>query len=173
MNDVFVEQLIERKQTWKNILLKLGIVFLALIISAIFLIIGSLRMVFPFVFAASLWGAYQLIQTRNIEYEYSFTNGEMDVDEIRGRRKRKRLLSVNFRKIELMAPLNEATRKDYLSAKNGKILDVSTSVRAENRWFVKFDDEGGGRTILIFEPNARLVGAIKTVNPRKVLEGKS
>lgn len=168
MNDVFVEQLIECRQDTKGSLSKLGIVIAAIAVSTLFLVVGALRFIFPFVLAACCWGAYQLIRNLNFEYEYSFTNGELDVDKIIGRRKRERLLSIKVRSISLMAPMTEMYRSEYESDSIGSSIDASSSPKSENRWFAKYTDTAGVLTLLIFEPNDRLIAAMRTFNSRNI-----
>jgi hypothetical protein len=173
MNDVFVEQLIEQRQSMNITIKKIGIILAALLISAVFLFFGVLRMFFPFVFAASLYGAVVLVRMQNLEFEYSFTNGDLDVDRIIGRRCRKKELSVSVRSFEIMAPMTEAFRREYESQTIGKTVDASSSPKSESRWFAKFRDEAGTVTLLIFEPNERVVEAIRKFIPRKIMDGKS
>lgn len=42
----------------------------------------------------SLYGGYILITNMSVEYEYIVTNGEMDIDKIIAKRRRKRLITV-------------------------------------------------------------------------------
>lgn len=49
--------------------------------------------------AAAIYGGVVMTKKLNIEYEYLATNGDLDIDMIVGREKRKRLLSLNCRQI--------------------------------------------------------------------------
>jgi hypothetical protein len=173
MNDVFVEQIIEQRQSVNIIMKKFGIILAALLISAVFLFFGVLRMFFPFIFAASLYGAVVLVRMQNLEFEYSFTNGDLDVDRIIGRRSRKKELTVAVRSFEIMAPMTEEFRREYESQAIGKTVDASSSPKSESRWFAKYRDEVGTTVLLIFEPNERVVEAIRKFIPRKIMDGKS
>lgn len=46
-----------------------------------------------FLAAAALYGGYYLTTKLDVEYEYIFTNGEIDVDKITAQRSRKRLIT--------------------------------------------------------------------------------
>ncbi|NLM62183.1 MAG: hypothetical protein GX193_08930 [Clostridiales bacterium] len=168
MNDVFVEQIIEKRQDLKSTLKKLGIFFAALLISSVFLVIGILRFIFPAVFALCMYGAFRFVKDQNIEFEYSFTNGELDIDRIIGRRKRKSELSVRVRKFEIMAPMVEKYRKEYETQNIVRIVDASSSPVSGSRWFARFNDDSGLTTLLIFEPNERLINAISKYIPGKL-----
>jgi len=171
--DVFVEQIVEQRQDLKTALIKMLIVLAAILVSAVFLVVDILRLFFPFVFAASIYGAVILVRSRNFEFEYSFTNGDLDIDRIIGRRSRKRELSVSVRSFEIMAPMSEEFRREYESQSIGKTVDVASSPKSESRWFAKYRDDSGTVILLIFEPNERVVEAIRKYIPRKVKDGKS
>jgi len=173
MNDVFVEQIVEQRQSLKTTVLKILIVFAALLISSVFLFFGVLRLFFPFVFAASVYGSFILVRSQNFEFEYSFTNGDLDIDRIIGKRRRKRELSVSVRVFEIMAPMTEEFRREYESQTIGKTVDASSSPKSESRWFAKYRDESGTTVLLIFEPNERVIEAIRRFIPRKLKDGKS
>ena len=116
MNDVFVEQIVEKRQDLKTVLLKTGIVLAALLLSSVFLFFGILRMFFPFVFAVSIYGAYLLIRSQNFEFEYSFTNGDLDIDRIFSRRSRKGSFpECSF--VRYMAPMSDGFRSEFESQK--------------------------------------------------------
>jgi hypothetical protein len=171
MNDVFVEQIVEQRQSLRSVLIKTGIVLAASLLSAVFLFFGVLRMFFPVVFALSIYGAYVLVRSQNFEFEYIFTNGDLDIDRIIDRTRRKRELSVNVRAFEIMAPMTEEFRREYELHGIGKTFDTSSSPKSPSRWFARYRDESGVLVLLIFEPNERVKEAIRRYIPRKVIDG--
>lgn len=171
MNDVFVEQIIEQRQSGKGILIKFGIIFSALLISSVFLFFGALRTFFPMVFAVCIYGAVVTIRMQNLEYEYSFTNGDLDVDRIIGRKKRARELSISVRSFEILAPMTEAFKNEYESQSIRKEIHAEGSPKSPSRWFAKFSDDAGIVTLLVFEPNERLIEAMRKYIPRKIMDG--
>ena len=89
--DVFVEQIIAKKKTAKDLLIIIAsiigfiiITFLILAIAPNF--IGPLTFFLIFGLGYGLWW---LLTSLNIEYEYSVTNGDIDIDQIIAKRKRK------------------------------------------------------------------------------------
>lgn len=171
MNDVFVEQIIERRQDAGIIGKKLAITAAGLIVSAAFLFFGVVRFLFPFVFAASIWAAVVLSRRMNLEYEYSFTNGDLDVDCIVARRSRSKLLSVSIRTFDILAPKKEEFRSEYESQTIGKTVFAASSPKSESQWFAKYKDESGTMVLLIFEPNERMLEAFRKFIPRKIRDG--
>ena len=165
MNDVFVEQIVERKQDLRTTLKKMLLILGAIVISTIFLIVGILRFIFPAVFALSMYGAIRLAKKQNLEYEYSFTNGELDIDRIIGRRTRSRELSIHVRSLSILATVTEANYKDYEHRNYTKTLDASSSQKSTKRWFAVYRNDAGNESLLIFEPNERLLEAMRKFIP--------
>jgi len=165
MNDVFVEQIIERKQDFRTSVKKMLLILAAIVVSTIFLIVGAIRFIFPGVFALSMYLAIRAAKKLNIEYEYSFTNGELDIDKIMGRRSRRRELSFHVRSIILLATFTEENYKDFESRNFATTLDASSSPKSESRWFAVYRDIAGNESLLIFEPNERLLSAMEKYIP--------
>lgn len=167
MNDVFVEQIIEQRPTTKSNLIKLGIALAAILISSVVLFFAVLRVIFPVTLALCCWGAYILIKSQNLEFEYSYTNGELDIDKIMGRRRRQHILSVRVRTFDIFAPMTAEFEREFTSNTIIHTEDVSSSPKAPNRWFAKYVDNEGRTTLLIFEPNERMIAAIAGMIPHK------
>jgi hypothetical protein len=102
-----------------------------------------------------------LFRRLNLEYEYIVTNGEMDVDKIMGRRSRKRLLTVDCRNFDILAPYSPEFRAEYESQTIAATVDVSSHPEAPGRWFAVFHAKDGKRTLLIFEPNEKMLDAFR------------
>jgi len=167
MNDVFIEQIVLKKQDLKSTLKKMGIILAALLIPSAFLLIAILRFVFPVVLAISCWLAWILLKNQNIEFEYSYTNGELDVDKILGKRRREHVASVSVRRFDILAPFTTEFAKEFESKTIRTIHDVSPDAKSEKRWFARYTDDGGVETLLIFEPNDRMLAAMGRLIPRK------
>lgn len=104
--DTFVEQIIVKKKGPKEIAVITGTIVLAVIL--VFVLLWFFN-VFSLVFDILIvYGAWWLITGQNIEYEYSVTNGDIDIDQIIAQRKRKRVVSVAGSKIETAGPYNPA-----------------------------------------------------------------
>ncbi|MDR1665348.1 MAG: hypothetical protein LBR83_10600, partial [Clostridiales bacterium] len=80
MNDVFKEQIVKRKATTADMAKKVGLVVAVI---AVFFIASSIQVLFQFalyITVAAAFGAYVLMGRLNLEYEYIYTNGELDID---------------------------------------------------------------------------------------------
>ena len=79
-DDIFVEEMVVRRKTTLNLLISVGIVALAVAVALV------IWLFIPFIGSALtvivLFAAYLGIKFQYVEYEYSFTNGELDIDKI-------------------------------------------------------------------------------------------
>ena len=69
-----------------------------------------------------------------------------------------------------MAPMVEKYRSEYETQIIIRTVDASTSPKSESRWFARFRDDAGVTTLLIFEPNERLIEAIRKYIPSKIMQ---
>ncbi|MCT4598570.1 MAG: DUF6106 family protein [Vallitalea sp.] len=170
MGDVFNEQLVGKKNTLKDNLLKVVIIVSALLIIVMTLAIKFLAgFIFPIAIAAIL-GAVWLIRQLNVEYEYVFTSGELDIDKILNKNKRKRFLTIDIRKIEIMAPIDSKEHERELSNYD-KIVDCSSGVK-NNNTYAAMIVRNGKKEKLIIEPNEKMLNAFKKYIPRKIVMNK-
>ena len=86
--------------------------------------------------AVLLYLIYNLGLSINVEYEYCFTNGALDVDKIIAARKRKRLTELNARDIEIMATIKNPAFKDYIKNRGIKKIDACSSLKDDGVCFV-------------------------------------
>ena len=78
---------------------------------------------FSFVFVIGVfYYAYKLIKNSSIEYEYILTNNELDIDKIIAKSARKRMLTVNFREIEICANILDESKRNEYNNSNDKTL---------------------------------------------------
>lgn len=163
MSETFVEVLVERRTNPLLFFLKwcfitLGIfLFLSGVLLAIsFFVLGGI-LCFLLFYVCRLFAV--------VEYEYCYLDKEMTVDKILNRSKRRKVLTIDFERMEIMAPIN-SHRLDSYRHITGKALDYSSGIIEEPdiRYMMYFD---GGKK-MIFEPNEALVNMIKNIAPRKV-----
>lgn len=165
MGDVFKEQIVKRASTTKTFAMKAGLVFLVIVI---FL---ACTMIFPqvavIVAAAAGFGAYYLTSFLDVEYEYIFTNGELDIDAIYSKSRRKKVYSGIVKDIEIMAHVDDDMHKgDFNNVEETK--NCYSGVKSNNTYAFMTNIKGK-RTKIVFEPNDMMLQAIKTVlTPRKL-----
>ena len=109
--------------------------------------------------AVILWGTYYILSGFYTEYEYIFTNGEMDIDKIMGQRKRKRLITAEIKSATAFGKAVDAPDS------NRTVVDVSDRSGDDN-YFMDFRHKDLGETRLIFSPNEDMLELIKRYIPR-------
>ena len=172
MGDVFKEQLIKRKPSLFDQLTKTGLI---LAVVALFLPSMTNQFMFrfaPFITLGAGVGAWWVIGRLRKEYEYIFTNGELDIDIIYNKASRKRLFTGEVKNFEIMAPAHDPSHKQAFD-NVVEVLDYSTGNPNENTYaFVtKYK---GKRVKVILEPNEEMLDAIvKVLAPRKKFHAKN
>ena len=158
--DVFIEELIRRKRPGGETLFKVGAVILGLILVA--LAFHFFTSIFPFFFAVIVILEFFLFIYTVKEYEYSFINGDLDIDTILGKRKRKNVLSCAAREIRLMEPVTGKVEGEFT-----QVLDASVSPRAPGRWYFICERDDGSRILVYLSPSDRLLRGFKQfIGPR-------
>ena len=123
------EFLVKKDPDNMDVLKKTSIVVLAFIgailsmmLAASIEILNSFGLFFA---AVVIFVAYKFSQTTDVEFEYCLVNGDIDVDKIFAKKRRKRYVSVSAERIEKIVPVESEelkTRKDikktYFAAKN-------------------------------------------------------
>lgn len=164
MQDMYAEYMVKHKTGAKDLIFQFLIVFVAAVLVAgcIILVQGI-----GFLLAAlAVYGAYYLISLKFLEYEYIFTNGEMDVDKIINRKKRERLITVKSEEIERFSRYRpeEHIKGNYQT----KIFAAENDRSAENMCLV-VNSRKKGKTLIVFTPNEKISELIKSSAPRSVM----
>lgn len=172
MQDVFIEYLVKRQNTAQHFLLRVLIILTAVILTiGIFLfsstgILGAFSMIAPLVAIGTVYGAYYLITSMSVEYEYSVTNGDLDIDQITAQRKRKRLVSVNCKSVEAFGRYKPAEHEN--KTYQTKIFACDNPQNPEV-WYCAVRLKESGLTLVVFNANQKMLDAIKTYLPRPIM----
>lgn len=158
-NDTFVEELVVRRNSVLNLLAMMGMVLAALLLAGVsFIFLSGL---FPAILAILVCGVYLGIKFQGVEYEYSFTNGDFDVDKIMAKRKRKSLVEINQKQIKVMAPYTAEYESETKEYNVSSVIDASAHKNAANRWFLIYEDKDGKYVFLVFQPSKRFREAMQ------------
>ena len=162
--DTFVEQIVKKKKEGKEIAIiaAVVVVFLLLLTAVIFFLFTFISLL---VLAGAGYGAWWLITNQNIEFEYSVTNGDIDIDQIIARRKRKRIVSVSGTKIESLQPYDAAS---FGSRPFDRKVMAAPSLQEEGLWCFTYHSKKNGNTIVVFQPEKRVLDALIAGLPRLV-----
>lgn len=170
MQDIFIEYLVKKQRTLQTTLLKIliavGCVLFLLLAFASSQYLGPFSIVVPIAAVGALYGARQLITSMNVEFEYSITNGELDVDKIIAQRKRKRLITVNCRNVD---DFGRYKASEHAQATYQTRLLACDSSGSPDLWYCVIRDKDKGLTLLVFNTNEKMLGAIKPFLPRPIM----
>lgn len=165
--DVFSEVIVKRKTTTGNIVVRVICGIVTFLIAALF-VLGFFA-AFPglFIFAlVILVLEYFVIRFQKVEYEYIFTSGDLDFDQLTGDFKRKRKLSVNFESMEVLAMEGSHWLDPYQHGE-AKVYDFSSRYKSKKR-YVYVGSGDNGRIKVIFEPSEKMLDNMYNYSPSKV-----
>ena len=172
--DIFCEYMVKHKKNVKDNLFITGCVCLAVFLSVLLFFAAvafpnGLGGIFLLLFVGIWYGAVWLIRRRSMEFEYILTNSVLDIDKIMARSSRKRVISINFKNIEVCAPAKDINFKHHLEKKDPlmKVMDLSGDIEEDNVYFVDFSKESVPYRVF-FQPNAKILSGIRTANPRNI-----
>lgn len=167
--DSFKEQIVKKipstkDRTLKTLIMVAGIFLAALILLFSFLYLPMVAAFSVFIAAALVYGAFFLAQRFSVEYEYIYTNGEMDVDKIIAQRSRKRLVTV---KMDTATAFGVAD--DNYTVDSDKTLILASSNSADDaEYYIEFSHKSLGASVIIFSPDEDLLELVKSSLPRQL-----
>ena len=169
MNDVYCEYIVKRKiGTW-------ALVCRYLVVIATFLAFyyGMFLLQFYGLFFGLLlvYLSMYVFKNTNIEYEYQFISGELDIDVIFAKKKRKRARRFDIRAVEVFAPVDSDVFKQYdrqKETKAFKVVDYSSGFPDRKKYAFIVSMGENGLAKVVFEPNGKMVEAIRNYIPSKM-----
>lgn len=167
--DIFVEWMVKRKRTAADFLKIAGCVLgVFVLMFFVLMFMGTPFGGIVFIIAVALaYILYRLVVSTNIEFEYCFTNGALDVDKIINVQRRKRVTELNARKIDIMASSKNSEYRRYLENGEIKKIYACTGPDADDLYFAIYTNDNG-RNMLLFNPNDKIKEGFKKFNPQKV-----
>ena len=166
--DIFLEKIVKKKKTILDFAIVGGIILLSLLLLLVMLSFRFLSSLVPLLVAGIGYIAYMFIRNRNIEYEYIVTNGDLDIDMIIAQRKRKRIFSGACKDFEMIAKLTSGKYDHNYQNNKDRIVAVS-SMDSSDVYFISINKDGK-KTLVFFEPHAKMVESFKKYIPLKVFE---
>lgn len=159
--DTYAEHIVKKiptgNDTLKKVLAASVSIITGTLIAIVFMPIGLL-------FAMAIfYGGYYWFTIFDIEYEYAVTNGEIDIDKIIAKRKRKKMLTVNAGTFETFAKIENGNLPD-----NNDNRTVFMLSGGENEYYADFNHSEYGKSRLIFSPNEKMLDCINPYLPRSI-----
>ncbi|NLG53382.1 MAG: hypothetical protein GX541_05340 [Clostridiales bacterium] len=168
MDEIFLEQIVSKKSTYKTVIGKILIALGAAALILAMSYIDYLSMFLPFLALGIIAITILLVRRMNIEYEYLLSGNELDIDIIYAKSSRKHLITIQLNSVSKFAPVSDTRDFSAWKEKSAKIKDYSSSETAPGRYFAVFEGEYG-KTLVILEPDTRLSDAITKALPRGII----
>ena len=170
MMDIFCEYIVKKRVEALDILKLVGIIVAAIALSfaAMFIeLVSGLGIGFMLV-AVVIYFAYLFSKFIYTEFEYALTNHELDIDKILGRSRRKRIITVDFKTVEICASVNDEKYKSEFNNTASITKTINATGKTDYEiYFVDFSGEGG-KTRVLFQPTDKMKDALKKINPRTI-----
>lgn len=172
--DIFCEQIVKKKKSTTEILAVLAIwvggwiLCAALVLAGLTVMSGRFFMPSLLLCAGVVYGVMKLTARFNLEYEYSVTNGVLDVDKIINRSDRKRMISAQINQFDrfdvwdAQKAAHDQTHYDLTVTAVADPQGTDPIYVAVTRHPVK------GRVRIIFQPGEKVLTTVQQALPREL-----
>lgn len=166
--DTYKEQLVKKAFTSNDLIRRTLLVIAAISLSGLLIVLALMiapQFLLMGLFASGflIYGAFYLGKDFQVEYEYLYTNGDLDVDKIMGQRRRKRLVSANMKSVTEFGKFTESVQFDD----ERTVVDASSGYEEEH-WYMAFTSKKYGECYLIFTPNEEMLEILMDGIPKAV-----
>lgn len=164
MSDLYKELLIKRETPSGEKAMKTVMVIVTLLTAVAGILVN------PFIlllFVGMCVLDYFKFPTFDLEFEYLYVNGELDIDKIISRQKRKRADSFDMGHVEIIAPQSSHELDCYRQDSRIKIKDYSSG-RADANVFAMIVSRENQTEMILIEPDEVILKDMKRIAPGKV-----
>lgn len=161
MGDIYEEQLVKRKNTGKTMAKKIALILLTIALFGMGVLIPYFIVAFLIMIGVDIY----LFRSMDVEYEYLYINGNLDIDKIMSKSRRKQVFEMNVSELEILAPLGSPELRPFQGV---KAIDY-TSGESDKNVYEMIVLKNGEKRKIMFEPNATIVDGMRMYAPRKVL----
>lgn len=169
--DSFIEHMIKQRKSAshiiKSILIITAAVLLSFILTFILLLFPIFLSALPILIAAVVYGAYRIISASDVEYEYILTNGELDVDKIMRKKKRKRVVTVHCKAFTHFGKVSDPQYRKLKNEEYARTIDASARSDSFEDYYAVFF-LNGQRIMMIFNPTQKMIELFGIYAPRVV-----
>lgn len=157
MSDVFIEQLVKKSRTKEDKSKAFAILLIAVIVS-VFTFMFFLPAFVPVLLVSFTAAIAVVYRTKDIEYEYFFTNTEFEIDAIYNRSRRSKKVCIDLKDSKIITYYNNPKAKEEYGNLNE--LNYSSCTNEENTYYCVNNIKGADVKV-VFEPNEKLINAIE------------
>lgn len=177
MADNVKEEIVTKRRKTMSMLLYIVLSFFAVIfgiVGAFFLmgVVGPTGINFGSIINLVIFGGSAVLMWfgkdfLKVEYEYSFTNGVVDIAQVVNNRKRKELISFKTREVELVAPYDDPKLRNIESRPN--IKKIKAVLNVDSRIYFASFRKNEVQYLLYFEPSQEFLKFMRMYNERNVI----
>ena len=164
MNDGYEEILVKRQPRAVDTVLKI-LVIAAAVIPVIFGVVFAFLPAIAIGIVLGFVGYYLLLPQLEVEFEYLYVGGDIDIDKIMSKRKRKKVASYDKDNLEILAPTGSDQLASYM--KDGKVLDYTSGDPNVRTWTAVYGSEKES-AIVKMELTEEIAQDMRRYAPRKV-----
>ncbi len=165
MSELYSEWIVKRKKPSWAFAAKVLLILLTAVL-AVLALAGLIVLFIPAIALGYL--TYRLSLNWDLEYEYTFVKGELDIDKIMAKSRRKRCAVFSMEQTEIIAP-EGAHQLDSYKNTPCKTMDFSSRI-AENKKYIMYTSYHNEMVKVILEPNERMLDDMWNTAPRKVVK---
>lgn len=166
MNDIFIEQLVKKKRTFKDRFIFIIVILMVIAIPLTLVVLATQHLILPyfiyialFVLFFGIWLIWFVRSHQNVEFEYQMVQDTLVISKIIAKRKRKELLKVDVRTFE---KLERAAEFDYKKYYFQKMTVTPADERDdENNFYAVYRHPARGICGILFCPNEKVLNAMK------------
>lgn len=174
MDDIFIEQLVKRKRTMRDRAVFIITIILVILIPATIMVLALNDLIMHyfavlalFILLMGVWFIWFVRSHQNVEYEYQMVQDILVVSKIIAKRKRKELLKLDTHSIEKLAKGDDS---EVNKIKFVRVVDAAADLSDEkNTYYAVYTQAGGGKRALFFDPNEKVLNAMKPYLRREIV----
>ncbi len=164
MGDFYSEVLVKKKKTPLESVIKVA----AIAVTAVTGLLGLMGLPVILLVAVGMGVlCYLFLPRLDVEFEYTYVNGSMDVDRIFSKIKRKRAASYEFSEMEILAPEKSHQLDSYRQNRNIKRVDFSSGMD-DHKIYALIIPKNKELQMVLFEPDEGMLKDLRSKYPRKV-----
>ena len=165
LQDLHVENFVSRKPNGFSKVLKVVMIALAVITFILGLIVPYL-LVMTLLFAGLAW-YYQM--NAQIDFDYSYTNGVIEIAKVLNKSRRKQMLSIEMKDVVVVAVSKSDPVRAYVGRRM-KTYDCTGHEDGVKYYCMIFKNpaHNNQEEKLLFQPDEEFLDAMRTVAPRSI-----
>ena len=166
MDDIFIEQLVKKKRTFKDRVVFIAVIILVILIPATIgalalkhIITGYFFWIAFFLFCFGVWFIWFTRSNQNVEFEYQVVGDTLVVSKVIAKRKRKEIMKLDIRTIDM---LEKGDTPEIKKLSFVKVYDAAEhSFDDKNTTYAVYQHAAMGRCALLFNPNEKVLNGMK------------